>query len=279
MSLPTPTPDAARLPGLGAWVAVIGVGLSLLLLFAALLVSLRLEKALTDLVEARAVLVARQLADAVEGGLRFGVPLADQTEIPRKIAALKLNDTGLTHMALLNDQGQPVVLPSTLPATPTGSATARPETRTVQRLLARKAAATADPPRKVWLEGADIHVLMQVRDASGFASGAVWVVYSAREPQTAFAHSLQRLSGWAVAMAVGVTLMLGGMLWALSRRTARALDALGRPEVADQVAAWPLLPAPQALRTLARLEAELATLAPPASPASPPPAVSRRSHE
>jgi hypothetical protein len=253
---PTLSPSA-RLPGPWAWTAAIGVALSLLLLFAALLVSLRLEKALADLVEARALLVAQQLGDAVEGGLRFGVPLADQTETPRKMQALAQNDPALEHMALLDDQGRTVVRHAAANVAPTL------EPRQLLRLMARKAGGTALAPRKVWREGPHFHVLVQVRDASGFASGAVWVVYSALGPQTTFDDSLHTLGGWALAMAAGVTLLLSALLAWLSRRMTAALDPLAH--AATPGAPWPVLPVPQALDTLARLESELSRLSPPAT--------------
>lgn len=257
----TTSPDpvqipSLQLPGRRAWVAVIGVGLTLLLLFAALLVSLRLEKALTDLVEARTLLMARQLADAVEGGLRFGVPLADQTETPRKMAALSKNDPDVQWMVLLDERGKPVVK-----HTADGVSDAV-ETRQVLRLLSLKTTALAEPPRRVWLEGHHVHALMQVRDATGFVSGAVWVAYTAREPQVAFAQSLWTLSLWAVALAAGVTLLLWGLLTVMSLRTSRALDRMGEPE-GTQTTPWPLLPVPQALRTLKHLENELTSFSPP----------------
>lgn len=251
----TVRPSPARLPGPWAWTAAMGAALSLLLLFAALLVSLRLEKALTDLVEARAWLVARQLGDAVEGGLRFGVPLADQTETPRKMNVLAQNDPELRHMALLDEQGNTVVKHTGAEAPPSL------DERQVVRLLARKAGASMEAPRKVWREGPHIHVLLQVRDASGFASGAVWVMYSAQGPQTAFADSLYTLGWSALAMATGVTLLLSGLAWLLSRRLAGELDAL--QEAPAQNSRWPWLPVPQALGTLTRLESELSRLAPP----------------
>lgn len=249
----------APLPSLGAWVAVIGLGLGLLLLLAALLVSLRLEKALTDLVQARAVLMAQQLADAAEGGLRFGVPLADQTETPRKMDALLRNDPALRHMALLDEHGQPVRSAS---APQHAGATPHPSKPAVLRLLGLQPTATADPPHKAWLSGPDMHVLMQVRDASGVPSGAVWLAYSAQEPRTALTHSLWQLGLWAVAMTAGVTLLLWALLWAVSRRTAQALATLDQRGPGQHAPPWPLLPAPQALRTLALLETELAVWAP-----------------
>lgn len=252
-------PPPARLPGPWAWTVAIGVALSLLLLFAALLVSLRLEKALADLVEGRALLVAQQLGDAVEGGLRFGVPLADQTETPRKMQTLAQNDPELEHMALLDDQSRTVVQHATANASPTL------EPRQLMRLMARKAGAggAALAPRKVWREGRHFHVLLQVRDASGFASGAVWVVYSAQGPQTTFEDSLRTLGGWALAMAAGVTLLLSALLVWLSQRMTAALEPLTQANTPGDP--WPVLPVPQALGTLARLEVELSRLeSPPA---------------
>jgi len=246
-------------PRLRTWVLAISIGLSLLLLFAALLVSLRLEKALSDLVEARAVLMARQLADVGEGGLRFGVPLANQTELPGKIADLTEGDTGLRSVSMLDDQGRVIARPRSgdVPKLTV-------DTRQVQRLMARKSAAGSEPPRKVWLDGTDFHVLMQVRDASGAAAGVVWAVYSAREPQAAFGFGMRRLALWALALAAGVSLLAGALLWQMARRGAQLLDELDRPSGALATAAWPVLPLPQALRSLASAEGELSALTGPA---------------
>ncbi len=97
---------AASPPGWRAWWLSTTAVLGLLLLLAAVLVSLRLEKALSDLVEARAVLVGRQVVDVAEGGLRFGVPLAGQTETARKIQALMQGDARLRHLSLRDENGR-----------------------------------------------------------------------------------------------------------------------------------------------------------------------------
>jgi hypothetical protein len=253
-----PSP-VGRLPGLQAWAAAVFVGLGLLLAFAALLVSLRLEKALTDLVEARAALIARQVADTVEGGLRFGVALADQTETPRRLQALAQRDPELLLLAVLDEQGRPLVRQTVL-ASPPGLAG-----RPVERLLARRPGASAEPVRKVWRDGRHIHVLLPVRDASGLPLGAVWVLYAADGPQAAFEESLRHLGLWAAGLTVVGTLLLTGLLGLLSRRLEPAVAAAG----VAPVARWPVLPVPQALGTLSRLEAELALQVPPAPPATP----------
>lgn len=243
---------AASPPGWRSWWLSATAVLGLLLLLAAVLVSLRLEKALSDLVEARAVLVGRQVVDVAEGGLRFGVPLAGQTETARKIQALMQGDARLRHLSLRDENGR---VAGTPPAT--GGAVLHVDSRQVQRLLARKASVTAEPLRKVWLSGGDLQVLMQVRDAAGVATGVAWVVYSAEEPQTAFFDSLRQLVLVALALGAGVSLVLGALLWRLARAGARSLQALeGRADVVED-AAWPVLPLPQAWRTLARLEREL----------------------
>lgn len=242
-----------QLPGQAAWVAVIGMGMLAMLLFASLLVSLRLEKALTELLADRAELMARQLAGAMEGGLRFGVPLADQAETPRKMAALSGLDPELRALALFDDKAAAVFHQSA-----TGNQKA-PDTRTIQRLLRLKGLATTEAPKKVWADALGIQVLMQVRDATGAVSGAVWVVYSAQAPQAAYADSLRQLGLWALVLAMAVTALTAGVLGAMGRRGLRALDSLQHPG-ATPMPPWPVLPVPQALATLAQLEAELATL-------------------
>lgn len=242
-----------QLPGQAAWVAVIGMGMLAMLLFASLLVSLRLEKALTELLADRAELMARQLAGAMEGGLRFGVPLADQAETPRKMAALSGLDPELRALALFDDKAAVVFHQSA-----TGNKEA-PDTRTIQRLLRLKGSATAEAPKKVWTDAQGIQVLMQVRDATGAVSGAVWAVYSAQAPQAAYADSLRQLGLWAVVLATAVTALAAGVLGAMGRRGLRALDSLQNPG-ATPMPPWPVLPVPQALTTLTQLETELATL-------------------
>ena len=242
-----------QLPGQAAWVAVIGMGMLAMLLFASLLVSLRLEKALTELLADRAELMARQLAGAMEGGLRFGVPLADQAETPRKMAALSGLDPELRALALFDDKAAVVFQQSA-----SGNKEA-PDTRTIQRLLRLKGSATTEAPKKVWTDALGIQVLMQVRDATGAVSGAVWAVYSAQAPQAAYADSLRQLGLWALVLATAVTALAAGVLGAMGRRGLRALDSLQHPG-ATPMPPWPVLPVPQALATLAQLEAELATL-------------------
>ena len=242
-----------QLPRRSAWVTVFGVSLMTMLLFAALLVSLRLEKALSDLLEDRAVLMARQLADAIEGGLRFGIPLSDQTEIPRKMTALSEHDAELKAMALVDDASRPVVQ---------HVATSTPETldpRTAQRLLSKKVMVTSDAARKVWHDGAGIQVLMQVRDATGSVSGAVWVLYSARTPRQAFFDSMVTLSTWAVGLTCAVTLLVALGVGVVSRRSDGVLDSLAA-DADPALPPWPLLPLPQAMHTLSELEKELDSL-------------------
>ena len=239
-----------QLPGQAAWVAVIGMGMLAMLLFASLLVSLRLEKALTELLEDRAELMARQLAGAIEGGLRFGVPLADQAETPRKMAALSELDPELRALALFDDKAGVVFHQAA-----TGNKEA-PDTRTVQRLLLLKGSATSEAPKKVWTDALGIQVLMQVRDATGAVSGAVWAVYSAQAPQAAYADSLRQLGLWALVLATTVTALAAAVLGVMGRRSLHALDNLQNPG-ADPMPPWPVLPVPQALTALTQLEREL----------------------
>lgn len=241
------------LPRLSAWVAVIGLSMLAMLLFASLLVSLRLEKALAELLEDRAELVASQLVGDMEGGLRFGIPLADQAETPRKMAALAELDPELLKLALFDERAAVVFNHSTTHTQET------PDARVIQRLLSRRASAAVETPRKVWTDALGIQVLMQVRDATGAVSGAVWVVYSAQAPQAAYGDSLRHLGLWAIGLAGMVTAMAAAMLAAMGRRSTHTLDALQSTQPA-QVPSWPLLPIPQALHTLTRLEGELTTL-------------------
>lgn len=242
-----------QLPGPWAWVTLIGVSMLGMLLFASLLVSLRLEKALTELLEDRAELVARQLAGTMEAGLRFGVPLADQAETPRRMAALSGLDPALLALALFDDKAAVVFQQSA-----TGTR-ATPDTRTLQRLLRLKGPGATDAPQKIWSDALGIQVLVQVRDATGAVSGAVWAVYSAQAPQSAYADSLRQLGLWAWVLALGVTVVAAGVLRAMVQRGLHALDQLPDAGPAP-IPPWPVLPLPQALTTLTQLESELAAL-------------------
>lgn len=235
-----------------AWIG--GASLLALLLFAALLVSLRLEKALTDLVEDRATLATQQLADVVEGGLRFGVTLPDQTEPPRKIASLLQNDTDLLALALIDDSGRPVV----------GRVQTTPEpvldARTARRVLQRPPG--AEPYKRVWQDETGIHVLMQVRDATGAVAGAVWVVCSPQAPRAAFSQVFQRLLLGALALTAGVCVLGAAWVWWQTRQWQRYLAAqLAGPDTArtndPTDNPLPIVPLPEAVAALERAEAEL----------------------
>lgn len=247
-------PTTQRLPGLRAWIALGGASFAALLLFSTLLISLRLEKALTDLVQDRAELMAQQLADSVEGGLRLGIRLEDQTETPRKIATLSARDPELLHIALLDAQGKSLVQPTA------EHAAAVPDTKTALRHWARKSASGVDVTQQVWLDGQGVQVLTQVKDATGLVSGAVWVVYSTQGPHAAFAHSMRQLGLWALAMTLGFVAVLAVVLTQITRRSLRELNKLGEADSHVGAAPWPWLPLPQALHTLGRLENELASL-------------------
>jgi hypothetical protein len=238
-----------------AWIG--GASLLALLLFAALLVSLRLEKALTDLVEDRATLAAQQLADVVEGGLRFGVTLPDQTEPPRKIASLLQNDTDMLALALIDDSGRQVVGRVRTPPGPVL------DTRTARRVLQRPPG--AEPYKRVWQDETGIHVLMQVRDATGAVAGAVWVVCSPQAPQAAFAQVFQRLLLGALALTAGVCGLVAAWAWRQTRQWQRYLTVqLSGPDTARTTNPTdnplPIVPLPEAVAALERAEAELTAL-------------------
>lgn len=234
-----------------------GASLLALLLFAALLVSLRLEKALTDLVEDRATLAAQQLADVVEGGLRFGVTLPDQTEPPRKMASLLQNDTDMLAMALIDDSGRQVVGRAQTPPGPVLDA------RTARRVLQRPAG--AEPHKRVWQDEAGIHVLMHVRDATGAVAGAVWVACSPKAPQAAFAQVFERLLLGALALTAGACTLVAAWAWRQTRQWQRyllaQLDGPSTAHTTDPAAnPFPIVPLPEAMDALQRAEAELGAL-------------------
>lgn len=242
--------------GLLTWMTVAVTSFAALLFCATLLISLRLEKALTDLVQDRAVLIARQLADSVEGGLRVGIRPEDQTENARKIDGLMDRDAGVLLIALLDGRGQTLV--QRMAGTVVGQ---KPDPVTAQRHLARMSGSPTAADRVSWSDARGIQVVISVKDATGLVSGAVWVVYSLQAPQSAFNQSIQRLGGWSVALSAGFAVLVLAGLALVRRATEQAFQKLAASTAAPSDSrGWPIFPLPQALGTLGRLEAQWAEL-------------------
>ena len=163
------------------------VGLCAVLLFAALLISLRLEKTVADLIEQRSKLIASQVVDATEGGLRFGISVQDQIPLKRKLESLMSMDNQLMKIRVFGDQGNPILTASQSRKT---SDLAWPSLR---RALSYEPATPNDRYIRSWREKGERHVLMQVRDAMGLAGAVVWVVYSTETARATFSQTIDRL--------------------------------------------------------------------------------------
>jgi hypothetical protein len=179
-------------------------GFTAVLLFAAVLISLRLEKSVGDLLEDRTALIAQQLNNVVEGGLRFGVPLPDQAAVPGKMRSLIANDEALLTVALFDETGKRLLAEDRDGKIPDL------DTRIVQRVLAQQPSKSAERYTRTWRTDGEQHVVMQSRDALGGTGGVVWAIYSAKPAHEAFSRTLDRLTGAAAAMlAVSVLLIFG----------------------------------------------------------------------
>jgi hypothetical protein len=225
---------------------------------------LRLEKALTDLLQDRAELTARQLTDALENGLRFGIPLNDQADTPRKMASLASLDNELLGLTLFDAHSQLVFQHPN-----NGSSVTTVEQNTLARILKPNDGVGKIAQRRFWTDRYGVHILMQVRDATGAVAGAVWVRYDGRAPRAAYSDNIWQLTGWSVALSALITVLLAGLMVTLRRRGARTLDALEQGS-ADSSPGWPYLPAPQTMRKLTQLEHELDEMATTLSKKGPP---------
>jgi hypothetical protein len=137
------------------------------------------------------------------------------------------------------------------------------DTRTARRVLQRPPG--AEPYKRVWQDETGIHVLMQVRDATGAVAGAVWVVCSPQAPQAAFAQVFQRLLLGALALTAGVCGLVAAWAWRQTRQWQRYLTVqLSGPDTARTTNPTdnplPIVPLPEAVAALERAEAELTAL-------------------
>jgi hypothetical protein len=239
------------------------VGFSAVLLFAALLISLRLEKAVGDLIENRAQLIALQLTNVVEGGLRFGIVISDQSEAPKKMQSLLASDQEIQTIAIFDDTGKRLLVEDRDGKIPDL------DTRIVKRVLLRPHGTTADRYARVWRDGGDEHVVMQVRDAIGSTGAVIWVRYSARATQEAFSATLDKLAPAWLVMTLAATLVILAIVWSVWTRWERhvtlAQAHLDEPGVAETMAAHdnplPGVPLADALQRLGSAERELEALA------------------
>lgn len=158
-----------------------------MLLFAALLISLRLEKTVADLIEQRAKLIASQVVEVTEGGLRFGISVVDQAPLKRKLESLMSSDNQLLKIRVIGDQGSPVFTAAQ------GRATSDLAWPTLRRALSYEPSTQSERYVRSWREKSERHVLLQVRDAMGLTGAIVWVVYSNDSARATFTQTIDRL--------------------------------------------------------------------------------------
>jgi hypothetical protein len=235
------------------------IGVSAVLLFAALLVSLRLEKAVGDLIEDRASLIALQLTHVVEGGLRFGIRITDQSEAHRKMKSLIDSDAEVQTIALFDDTGERLMVQDRDGKIP------GLDPRLVKRVLSQRPSKTTERYTRTWRANGEEHIVMQARDAIGSTGAVVWVIYSANAAQVAFSATLDKLAEASMVMLVGAALLIFGLvfiIWAKwERHVEHAHAHLGEvpPTVSATERANPLpdVPLTEALAQLADVEREL----------------------
>ena len=228
------------------------LGFSTVLLSAALLVSLRLEKAVGDLEEQRATLLSLQLIDAIEGGMRLGLATADQSETPGKMQSLFSNDLDVETIAVFDDAGRLLkaqdrdgVLPDFDP-------------RIVKRVLTHRSKKSPEHFIRSWRTDSKLHIVSQARDASGTTGAVVWVVYSAKSSQVAFSTTWVRLLQASSVMILLSVLLLFVFVYLVWHRWEQHVTRT-QTGIAD-INPIPLVPLSEALLQLQAAEEELAAL-------------------
>lgn len=235
------------------------IGFSAVLLFAALLVSLRLEKAVGDLIEDRASLIAQQLTHVVEGGLRFGILISDQSEAPRKMESLIGSDAEVQTIALFDDTGKRLMVRDRDGRIPDL------DPRIVKRVLNQRPSKTAERYTRTWRANGEQHIVMQARDAIGSTGAVVWVIYSADAAQVAFTATLDKLAEASMLMFLAAALLIFGlvfMVWTrwekhVEHAQAHLNDMQKVDSSAGRVNPLPDIPLTEALAQLADVEREL----------------------
>ena len=235
------------------------VGFSAVLLFAALLISLRLEKAVGDLIEDRAALIALQLTNVVEGGLRFGILIPDQSEAPKKMKALVNSDVDIQTIALFDHTGRILIVEDRDGKIPDM------DSRIVKRAMKQRPSKTADRYTRAWRANGEEHIVMQARDAIGTTGGVVWVIYSADAAQAAFSAALDSLAQASMVMLFGAALFIFGLVsiiwkkWEQHVRHThdRLYEVVETEAAADRGNPLPGVPLTDALKQLAAAEREV----------------------
>jgi hypothetical protein len=142
--------------------------------------------------------------------LRFGVPVADQSETLRKMRSLMDSDAELQTLALLDDTGNALLVQDRDGAVPVLNR------RRVQRLLLQPPGKAVERYTRSWREQSSVHTLMQARDATGTTGAVIWAVYAAQAPQAAFNRTLPPLLWVSLALLSGLALLVTvGVGWVL----------------------------------------------------------------
>jgi hypothetical protein len=204
-----------------------------------------------------------QLTQVVEGGLRFGIRIADQSEAQRKIKSLIDSDTEVQTIALFDDTGTLLMVQNRDRKMPSL------DPRVVKRVLSQRPGKATEHYARTWRIKGEAHVVMQSRDAIGSTGAVVWVIYSAATAQVAFSNTLDKLADASMMMLLGSALLIFGLvfiIWAKwERHVAHAHAHLG--EVLPTVLAperenpLPDVPLTEALAQLADVESELNVVA------------------
>lgn len=238
------------------------LGFSAILLCAALLVSLRLEKAVGDLVEERGKLISVQLTDVIEGGMRLGIPMTDQSETPGKMKTLINNDLDIETIAIFDDAGKLLVMQHRDGVLP------QLDQRIVKRALTHRPGKSAERFTRAWRADGRSNIVAQARDASGSTGAVVWVVYSASTAQVAFSSTFDKLLQASSALVLVSLLPIFGLVFPVWHRweqhvTHTQAGISGTPGTQTGIAhtnPLPTVPLSEAMIKLAHAERELELL-------------------
>ena len=233
-------------------------GLCAVLIFSALLISLRLEKTVTDLIEQRSKLLATQVVEVAEGGLRFGISIEDQTALTKKLELLLSNDKQLLKIRVFDDQGKPL-LTSALNKKTSDLSSPR-----LRKALAHDQTKSTDQYVKTWKEKGEQHVLMQSRDAMGLPGASIWVVYSTQSAHVAFEQTLDRLLTTCMWLILAGTLIFSlfvAMIWYPWERHVKAYQSSSGAELSTLTdSPIPGVSLATVIKEISSVEQELQTL-------------------
>ena len=238
------------------------LGFLAVLLCATLLVSLRLEKAVGDLVEDRARLIGLQMTNAIEGGLRLGILVTDQSGTRAKMQSIFHSDQEVLTIALFDDTGRSLLVQSR------DDVLHELDQHMVRRVLDQKVNRSTGRATRAWRAMGQTNVMLQVLDATGSKAAVIWVVYSASTAQTAFTAVFERLLHASAIMLMAAVVLLHFLIALVWHRweqhvilTQASLDegATSGKSIA-QINPLPAVPLSQALLQMANAERELKAL-------------------